>query len=521
MKRNTRILLALCLACAPVIGCKNDVLSTAPTDQLSDAVFWKQPNDAVLAVNAIYPLLSGWDPLFYDAATDNGWAQKTFDGWYDIGAGTMDANSGTANGIWRNAYRAIRRANEVLANIDKIPKMDSTLKLRLEGEARFHRAYHYNELASFWGDVPLILEPIDIAEGTSATRTPKDKVVDQVLADCDFAAGVLPVSYSSTDQGRATRGAALALKARAALFAGRWQVAADAAKAVMDLGVYSLYPDYGDLFRYAGANNPNDKEIIYADQRLQGFRAQSAFSTFGPRSLQGGSEVVPLRSLVDAYLMVDGQPTSTSPLYDPNNPYANRDPRMYATLLYPGATFAGETFNSLPYQNSADAAGHDFNATATGFQFIKYVDPADKSNPTNSGINLIVMRYAEVLLTYVEAKVELGQVDQSVIDAFNQVRSRAGMPTVTNVTRDMVRLERRVEFAGEGLRLFDIRRWKLAETVMPGQAWGASYTDPVDPTKIDTIPGPVRHFTAPRDYLWPIPLAELNLNPGLGQNPGY
>lgn len=517
MKQNTRILLALCLACAPVMGCKNDVLSTAPTDQLSDAVFWKQPNDAVLAVNAIYPLLSGWDPLYFDAATDNGWAQKTFDGWYDIGAGTMDANSGTANGIWSNAYRAIRRANEVLANIDKIPKMDSTLKVRLEGEARFHRAYHYNDLANLWGDVPLILKPINIAEGSSATRTPKDQVIDQVLADCDFAASVLPVSYSAAaDKGRATKGAALALKARAALLAGRWQIAADAAKAVMDLGVYSLYPNYGDLFRYAGEKN---SETIYADQRLAGLRPQSAFSTFGPRSMQGGSEVVPLRSLVDAYLMKDGLPTSQSPLYDPNNPYANRDPRMYGTLLYPGATFGGQTYNSLPDSPTPDRVGNDFNATATGFQFIKYVDPADRANPTNSGLDLIVMRYAEVLLTYAEAKVELGQVDQSAIDAFNLVRARAGMPTVTTLTRDMVRLERRVEFAGEGLRLFDIRRWKIADSVMSGPTYGISYTDAAG--KVDTIPGPVRHFTAPRDYLWPIPLAELNLNPGLGQNPGY
>ncbi|HEY8484437.1 MAG TPA: RagB/SusD family nutrient uptake outer membrane protein [Longimicrobiales bacterium] len=518
--KQRRSALALSFALLVALpGCDDGFLDTVPPDQLSDAVFWKQEKDAVLAVNAIYPLLSGWDYLYFDAATDNAWAQKSFSDWYHIGNGTADASNGTVANIWYNAYRAIRRANEVLANIDKIEKINPDLKERLRAEALFHRAYHYTMLANLYGDVPLILQPISIADAVKVTRTPRAQVINQVLKDLDQAAPALPTAYGSADLGRATRGAALALKARAALWESRWDVAAEAAKAVMDLGVYSLHPNYADLFRYAGEDSP---EIIYADRRLKGQRSHSAFSTFGPRSLQGGSDVVPLRSLVDAYYMTDGLPITESPLYDPANPYANRDPRMYGTLLYPGAVFAGQVYNSLPDSPTPDRVGNDFNATQTGYQFIKYVDPADRNEPNNSGIDLIVMRYAEVLLTYVEAKLELNQVDASVLEAFNAVRRRAGMPevaTAAELTRDLVRNERRVEFAGEGLRLFDIRRWRIAEQVMPGQSYGIDYVD--EDGNVQKIPAANRRFTVPRDYLWPIPLKELDLNPGLGQNPGY
>jgi hypothetical protein len=516
MKRNLRLTLLLGLGLSVALaGCDDAFLTKVPPDQLSNASFWKQEKDAVLAVNAMYPMLDGWDYLYYDAASDNAWAQKSFSDWYPIGNGTVDASNGEINNEWYDSYRAIRRVNEFLAHVDEIKEMDEDLRARLKGEALFHRAYHYTMLANLYGDVPLVLTDIDIEDAKTATRTPRSQVIDQVLQDLDDAAAVLPVTYDAADYGRVTKGAALALKARAALWDGRYDVAAQAAKAVMDLSVYSLEPNYRDLFTYAGEGSP---EIIYADQRLQDQRSQSAFSTFGPHSMQGGSDVTPLRSLVDAYETVDGSPV------DPDHPYENRDPRMYATLLYPGAVFDGEVYNSLPDSPTADRVKADFNTTATGYQFIKYVDPADRANPSNSGINLIVMRYAEVLLTYAEAKIELNQIDASVYDAINAVRGRAGITLITPgksqaELRDIVRHERRVEFAGEGLRLFDIRRWKTAEDVMPGQSYGISYID--ENGQEQKIPADNRIFDPARDYLWPIPLKELDLNPGLGQNPGY
>ena len=290
---------------------------------------------------------------------------------------------------------------------------------------------------------------------------------------------------------------------------------------MIQLGEYSLHPNYAELTRYAGDDSD---EIIFADRRAQNIRAQGAFNALGPRSLEGGSTFTPLRDLVDAYHMEDGLSIEESPLFDPDNPYENRDPRMYATLLYPGAMFAGEVFNSLPSSDTPDQVRSDFNATATGYQFIKYVDPADRSDRGNSGIDYILMRYADVLLMYAEAKIELGQVDQTVVDAINAVRDRAGMPLVTlaDVTtdgRDIVRYERRVELAMEGLRLFDIRRWQIAEVVMPGQHFGIDYVD--DEGNPQTIPADLRQFNPARDYVWPIPQQEIDLNANIQQNPLY
>ncbi len=544
MNKPLALVLGLGVALA---GCNDDFLTTVPPDQVSNANFWRTEQDAILAVNAIYPMLYGFEgdrgALYLDNASDNAWQSQAFGGWYATGNGTLDANAGVPAAFWNDSYRAIRRANELLANIDRIQFPTPGLQDRLKGEARFLRAYHYNMLVNLFGDVPLVLTPITVAEGQAA-RTPAADVVDQILVDLDFAAGVLPISYPPADRGRATKGAALALKARAALYASRWQVAADAAQAVMALGVYSLYPNYRNLFTYAGEGSA---EVISDEQFVQNLRTHAAFREFGPRSAGTLSRSVPLRSLVDDYYMTDGLPITQSPLYQshPDSQYLNRDPRLAATMLIPGApcsfcvSVPPGIFNSRPdsvtwARRGADMVRRDIDATATGFTMLKYVDPADAGgNMANSGINIILIRYADVLLMYVEAKVELNQhTDAMVETAFNLVRSRAGMPTVAVTglaqaqARDLVRHERRVELALEGLRLFDIRRWRIAEQVMQGQSYGFDYFDqpsgaaPGTGTQ-RTYLAELRRFAAPRDYLWPIPSRELGLNPNLTQNPGY
>ncbi|GAC1516841.1 MAG: RagB/SusD family nutrient uptake outer membrane protein [Gemmatimonadaceae bacterium] len=519
---TNRYIPALGLALS-LVACNDGFLTTAPPDQVPVEGFWRTEQDAVLATTGLYPYLYGHPQVTdFDAASDNAWSQKTFSGWYPIGNGTADASTGTVAGFWNDSYRAIRRANEVLTNIDKVPTIAPALKARLKGEARFHRAYHYTMLANLFGDVPLVLRPLGLTEG-KVNRSPVATVIDQVLADLDSAAAALPIKYSAADDGRVTKGAALALKARAALYASRWQDASNAAQAVMALNVYSLQPNYRDLFTYKNAGSP---EIILDKRYLKSLRSHNVFRRLAPRSMQGESDIVPLRELVDAYDMNDGLPIATSPLYNPHpdSMYLNRDPRMYATLLYPGATFAGAVYNSRPSSPTADRVLNDFNATATGYQFLKYVDETDKSTPTNSSINFILIRYADVLLMYAEAQIALGIADATVLDAINRVRARAGMPAIASgltldQMRDVVRHERRVELALEGLRLFDIRRWRIAETVMPGQKLGIDFFDAAGVKK--TIPADNRRFTVPRDYLWPIPSKERDLNPSLTQNPGY
>jgi hypothetical protein len=522
MKRYRTLALALGLALGTA-ACDDSFLNTVPPDVVSDELFWTQEKDAVLAVNGLYNQNHDSRAAYQlEALTDNAWAQKAFDAWYPVAQGATTPLNGNTNDMWADAYRAIQRANEILANIDNIPTIDAALKTRLIAETRFHRAYHYNYLVNLYGDVPLVLAPF--AKATDAlelTRAPTAQVVDQIFQDLDAAAANLPETYPASDYGRVTKGAALAYKARAALWAGRWAEAAVSAQAVMDLNRYVLQPNYHDLTRYAGDES---REIIFMDRRTKTLRGQGAFGDYGPRSFQGGSTFTPLRGLVDAYQMTDGLSIDESPLYDPAAPYANRDPRMYSTLLYPGATFDGVVYNSLPSSTTADQVRSDFNATATGFQFIKYVNPEDKNDRGNSGVDYILMRYADVLLMYAEAKIELNQIDQSVYDAINAVRARAGMPTFTPPhsqaeLREIVRHERRVELAFESLRLFDIRRWRTAEVVMPGQHYGIDYIDAEGNPQ--TIPADLRSFNPARDYLWPIPQKELDLNPELGQNPGY
>jgi starch-binding outer membrane protein, SusD/RagB family len=503
-------------------GCDDDFLTTLPPDQVSGAVFWTQQKDAELAVVALYNQNQGEQlGVRLDAATDNAWAQQSFDEWYTIGQGAVDPLNSRINGSWNTAYTGIRRANEILANIDKIQVINpASLRDRLKGEATFWRAYHYIHLINLYGDVPLFLTPISIEEGEAATRTPRAQVADQILKDLDYAASVLPTTYATAERGRVTKGAALAYKARAALYEGRWAIAEDAAKAVMDLNVYRLQANYGDLAHYAGDNSP---ELIFTDMREKGVRGQGLFGSIAQGSLLGSSTLTPLRELIDSYQMKDGLPTSLSTLDTPANPYADRDPRMYATVVFPGATYCGITYNSLPGSKTADEIRKDFNTTSTGFNFIKYVDCADRNDRGNSGVDYILMRYADVLLMYAEAKIEQNELEPAVYTAINAVRTRAGMPPLPSglsqaQLRDAVRYERRAEFVLEGLRLYDIRRWKIAQQVMSGQKFGIDY---VEGGQVKKYIADNRRFDPARDYLWPIPQRELGLMPNLTQNPGY
>jgi starch-binding outer membrane protein, SusD/RagB family len=503
-------------------GCDDEFLTTLPPDQVPDEIFWKVQKDAEYAAVALYNQNQGEQlGVRTDAATDNAWAQQSFDAWYTIAQGAADPLNGTFNNIWNTSYTGIRRANELLANIDKIQTFNPTsLRDRFKGEASFWRAYHYINLVNLYGDVPLFTTPITVEEGEAATRTPRAQVVDQILKDLDYAASVLPTTYPAADRGRVTKGAALAYKARAALYDARWAVAEDAAKAVMDLNVYRLQANYADLTHYAGDNSP---ELILTDMREKGVRGQGLFGSIAQGSLLGTSTLVPLRELIESYQMKDGLPTSQSTLDTPDKPYADRDPRMYATVVFPGASYCGITYNSLPGSKTADEIRKDFNTTSTGFNFIKYIDCADRNDRGNSGVDYILMRYADVLLMYAEAKIEQNELDSSVYDAINAVRTRAAMPAVTTgktqaQLRDALRYERRAEFVLEGRRLFDIRRWRIAEQVMPGQKYGIDY---VEGGVVKKYVADNRTFNPSRDYLWPIPQRELVLMPGLKQNPGY
>ncbi|MEX0884100.1 MAG: RagB/SusD family nutrient uptake outer membrane protein, partial [Cyclobacteriaceae bacterium] len=244
-------------------GCDNG-LDFIPLGEVSESIFWQQERDAILAVNAAYGELDG--PLMVkelDAVTDIAYRASSGPGTlHDVGSGTIDPTNTAIGSQWDRYYRGVRKANDVITNIGRIEQGDPQLLERLEAEARFLRAFYYTQLTSLWGDVPLILEPLEIND--HRPRNPKSEVVDFVITELDgiINANYLPVSYSN-EIGRATHGAALTLKARVALRNGRYEMTRDAAQQVMDLGVYELFPHYGQLFQYAGQNS---SEVIFDRQ---------------------------------------------------------------------------------------------------------------------------------------------------------------------------------------------------------------------------------------------------------------
>lgn len=487
-----------------LLGCSEDFLETQPTDMYIEDIFWKTGSNALAGLNGCYNALmstSLYNTLNIELENVTPNAYSVTDGLNLIAVSTHDAvNCSAINGRYNANYTGVGRTNILLANIDKI-NMDESLKSRIKGEAKFLRGLYYFDLATFYGGVPLILDAPDIEKQSKLPRNTRAEVIKQVLQDLDEASAVLPLIYaSSADKGRATKGAALALKTRVLLYESKWSEAAAAAKAVMDLNQYSLFPDYRGLFML---KNEGNTEVIFDVQ----FKVPELGSNIDI-TLDQFKHPSPLQGLVNDYLMIDGKPIGESPLYNPSNPYNNKDPRFYATITYPGGMWKGKIFNAYE--------------TWTGYGQKKYCVYEDNVVPLEyigaggrSELNYILLRYADVLLMYAEAQNEAGGPDASVYAALNKIRARVGMPDVnTGLSKDemrkVIRHERRIELAGEGFYYNDILRWKIAENVNNGPV----YT-------YDNIVVVVRVFNPSRDYLWPIPSVEIERNPALEQNPGY
>lgn len=537
------------LACALLFvlaGCSEDFLERSPSDQVSSTNFFTQEKDLVYAVNAVYASIgfNSWettygystDLLRIENLTDNALDHHSWNAGFRLADGTASAYDWYVEHRWRERYRGIQRVNRIFEGADGVSDINAEKKARLLAEAKFLRAYFYFDLVYLFGDVPYITNSLTPDEAAESTRTAKQTILDAMIADLTAAATNLPTSYSSDNLGRVTKGAALSLKARILLYQEKWGEAALAAKEVMDLAVYTIYPSYQEMFTYKGINN---SEVIFDLQEMHEKQWNFTLQNYGPNSVGGWSSGCPLQSLVDTYECTDGNTIDVSPLFDPNNPYANRDPRLTHSILYPGHDWRGGVFNSIPGasypgkdiiagDDLTDGTGGQWNKTATGYNWLKYIseDDIDNGDYWNGAIHFILIRYAEILLTYAEAKIENDDIDQSVYDAINEVRQRpdVNMPLITTgkskeQLRTIVRRERRVELAFEGLRLMDIRRWKIAENVMPGVPKGLTYTDPNSGEEV-TLSWGERTFNPNKHYLWPIPQTEIDIS-HLEQNPGW
>jgi hypothetical protein len=534
------------LLLAAVTGCKK--LDLAPKDRYSDLTFWQVDANVNSALATAYSSISVSTNIFYnDAMSDNAYAKLAGSTNADvIASGNFTSTLGRFQAEWTNTFRGIKLCNLFLDNADKNTTLPENTKNRMKAEARFIRAWHHFTLMKWWGDAPIVSKDLSPEEAQTIGRSPKADVLKFVTDELDAVTAVLPKKegYSASDNGRITKGAAIALKARVLLYEGnRMNEVVTLCEQLINNqaqnGVYALASVYSDLFSNDVVNK-NGAESIFSLQFAAPIRTWGEYIDLAPISVgarTGGMS--PTQELVDSYIMLNGKRINEAGSgYDENNPAKDRDPRLSATVVYhkyPWPKIGGggvDTIYIRPGSTPSGASGANeySNAgqgSATGYYWRKYFDPKYTAPGFSSGLNLHLIRYADVLLMYAEAKQSLGQFDAAIWDkTIRPIRQRAGFtdagainfPATGNL-RDIIRNERRSEFVMEGLRIDDIRRWKIAEIVLNGWAHGAKYGDPT----IDNgyLRVQLRVFNTNRHYLWPVPASELLLNKNLGQNPNY
>jgi hypothetical protein len=484
------------------IAC-DSLLNVDPSDQYSVNTYWLDEEQYAAALTGCYNNFYNSLIMFNsetEMLTPNAVAYNEANNTKDIARGAGLSTSSLFSSFWRNAYRGIGRANTLLDKLNNAAFDESKVK-RMKGEALFIRALYYSILVDHFGDCPLITETPDNDKHGDLPRSPKNAVIEQIITDLTEAANLLPVSYSSLDVGRVTKGAALALKSRILLYDERWNEAAQTAKEVIELGIYDLFPNYRGMYL---PENENNEEVIFDIQYKAPF-----FKHGLDQAIQKLNRPAPTKNLVDAYLMIDGKSIIESTLYDPDHPYENRDPRLHQTIVCIGYPYNGK-ITSLE------------DVVTTGFGQKKLTSfPDDKTiqiTAGNSELNPIVIRYGEILLTYAEALNEANSnPTPEVYWALNKIRKRptVNMPEIEpglnkDQMREVIRLERRIELACEGLYYADIKRWKTIEILN---------NQPIYNYKGEIVEN--RVFNKNRDYLWPIPADEIQKNENLVQNPNW
>jgi starch-binding outer membrane protein, SusD/RagB family len=549
--------IAAILVLAGIGSCKKNLLDIYPSNSLSDATVFTDIQFANRFLSNIYGTLpngfarrdqnpgdAGWSRGMsaFAMAEDDAEANNLASSTHGLNQGVLPTTWAYADDIWVQNYAVIRKANSFMEKIDAVPG-DENLKKRMKAEALFLRAFAHAELVKCFGGVPLMLKA-GTPEEAIVPRNTYDECVAQIVKDCDEAAAVLPVTFPSSDLGRATKVAALSLKSRILLYfasplnnpgtvAQRWVDAANAAKAAMVFGPapgsgeYGLHPDYYKLF----IDKLGNKEVIFARK----FQNPSINPSDGARnkwymSVPGVNDGAwggfsPTQNLVDAYEMKNGKPINDPTSgYNPQTPYTDRDSRLDKSILHQGSLYkAGiiiETFRGGNTNNT-----NRLDSSKTGYGLLKMVDTTKWGAAGNADNDWIFIRYAEVLLNFAEAQNEATGPNTEVYNAINQVRARAGQPAISGLSqaemRDRIRNERRVELTFEEHRYFDVRRWKLGSTY---------FKEPIRKVQIIKNPDNSLTYSYPkwedRDYkefqnVMPIPQNEMDKNPKLVQNLGY
>lgn len=545
-KRSKKMFfIGLSLASILIATSCNKFLDVLPKSQVSDGTLWTNTGNADLFLNGIYASL----PRAYNTADpiDNYSDDSMNDLIYEYSRSTFAmSNFDASNGPnqWQH-FANIRKCNLFISKAEQSQLPDDWKKKRL-AEARFLRAYFYHILWMNHGGVPIIKDVLNYNEQGDEifrARATSEEVFTFINEELEEISDELP---ERSDIGRATKGAVLTLKGWCELFWAsalnnpsndkvRWEKAAQTNQQVIDLGLYDLFSDYQAMFY---EENNNNIEEIFSRQYLGGTTlGGSREGLTGPSSAGEVSRsyggVRPTQNLVDAYFMANGLPiTDPASGYNPQDPYKNREKRFYQSISYNGAEWLGFEMvyvKGSGSKNEIDLSDGNFGSN-TGYDLVKGMNPkyAIQGDQKLNSANQKFFRFAEVLLSYAEARNEAYGPDLSVYESVNQVRQRSELPPLKagmtqSEMRRAIRQERRVELAFEQKRLFDLFRWKTAEVELNGNLKGMKIEkrgNDLFYTVIDAAGGK-RSFYPEKNYVFPIPQTAIDRNKNLVQNPNY
>lgn len=579
-------------------SCSENVLDKVPLDIISDNTVW---NDASLA-DAYLTECYAETYVFMNVSTDNSWNNL----WLgDAGFAPMNISEASdeakscwfgfsykygnlkiTGGLfewWEGAYKVIRKLNEFIEKVQLSP-LDDGVKTQRIAEARFLRAYNYFELVKRYGGVPLITtvqQPSEPKESLYPARAKEQDVYDFVLSECSAIANDLP--ETGIDISRPTKYAVLALKCRAALYAGSiaqfgavqlegvvginrtatdyYQQSFDAAKLIIDGGKYSLYNKYPE------DKVKNFRNLFLEKNNTEGIFGKKHDTTNGmgnggngwawdffncpyPNGWGGGNETGPYLEMAEEFDLINGssgkldRTAIQQGLWTTDQLWANKDPRFFASMYTANTEWKGSLLDyhkgiilpdgTLQTDGSFNGvlANGNQNINGTGFGVLKYLDESHgnliglNGDWATSSTDWMVFRYGEVLLNFAEAAFNIGK-SSDALDAVNQIRNRAGIALLTSIDRETIRHERKVELAFEGHRYWDLRRWRTAVTDLSRSFSGLRYVLDYTTGKyklmvIDNIDGTVTPPAFyPQNYYLPITLARTGNNTNLVENPGY
>lgn len=547
--KNLKWLLVLVIACT---GCKKDYLSFDYTDgSIREKDVWSSDRNSRGFLNTAYAgLINGYsvdgDGALLASASDEAVNSNTNSAINIINNGTW-GQLRTIDDQYSNMYTYIRKTNLFLENSTNSAITPATDIPKLKGEAYFLRAMYHFELMKRYGAIIIANHSFVTTDNLDLPRNTVDQVVAQITADCDEAVKVLPASqadWGTADKGRATAGAALALKSRVLLYAAsplynptgdvaKWTAAAAAAKQIIDLNKNSLLTlaQLANLWDFSVAASNYSPEVIFATNVSA---TNSIESNNAPISYEGKGRTNPTQELVNAFEMkVSGKPiTDNTSGYSAADPYSTtgataRDPRLALFIIYNGQSFKSKAVET--FVGGKDNVPTNINNTKTGYYLRKFLSEsaawATGTTAVNRNRPWIFFRYAEILLNYAEALNEASGPVADVYTYVNQVRARAGMPGLpAGLSKDEMRLriqnERRVELCFEGHRFFDVRRWKKGDEFFNKPVTGVQITKTGTVLNYSTFTVDTRVFLD-KNYLFPIPQSEMVKVTKLVQNPGY